>query len=602
MYARNMRGIIALVGRPWDQVLPKHLGHRQFSSFCVLFALVIMAWVIPPVPTATATAYPPAVVDVRDTAFAVAWTTASATQASARWSAVGASSQSVTADVRGPAFSGRTHLVRVTGLMPLTEYEFSIVSGADVSAGVSMRVRTGPGIPIPSPDSVLGRAVDSAGRAVRDALVTVIVRSGNRETGPMIALITEKDDGYWTVNLGNARAQGELGAFVVGSDARVSVAIASPDAVLASAEADVEVARAEFPAIKVVGAPVSTPVVLGTVPGAQPETVPMSPGGPEPSLPSSGTPLDPRPAPSPVRYQPAVPAPGIGAQLPSPPPGIVLSGVTVIPSTTDPFEFGPSAIPGTVWSTENQPTPVLGADPTGLASLVRDVAYGPASPFPIGHEAQVTITASNQGWTILANAGIARVRAIVDPDPVPESDAQAGSLGGGIVIPVSRPISIRIEGFLASGEAAPPGVLPETEFRISMPVLPGSSTRSSVFAWLVASYDASGFIGYARVPSVFDADTNRVLVSVPLSGLANGALFLPALLANTSVLIQDAEARLYSRPDQFAIDFGLAGDQFSELEVVAPQVRDRLFVFSPVTENYGWIDALKVGPNPRDSR
>jgi hypothetical protein len=240
--------------------------------------------------------------------------------------------------------------------------------------------------------------------------------------------------------------------------------------------------------------------------------------------------------------------------------------------------------------------------PIGQTSLVRDVAYGPASPFPIGNEEQITITASDLTWTILASAGIARVRAIVDAEPVPESDAQAGSLGGGIVIPVSRPISIRLENFLAGGETAPEGVVPETEFQISMPVLPGTSKRSSVFAWLVATYDNTGFIGYVRMPSVFEAETNRVLVSVPLSGLASGALFLPALLANTSVLIQDAEARLFSRPDELAVDFGLAGDQFSELEVVAPQVRDRLFVFSPVTENYGWIDALKVGPNPRDPR
>ena len=599
MYAHNMRGIFTVASRPRSAVTPEHLRGRQWFGFCGVTALVLMAWASQPAPVATASDSPPAVVDVRDTAFAVAWMTSSGTQSTVRWTAVGGALQSTATDVRGPAFIGRTHLVRVTGLTPATEYEFSIVSGAGVGAGVSTRVRTGPGISIPSPDSIVGRAVDPVGRAVRDALVTVVVRSGNRETGPMIALITDKDDGYWTVNLGNARAKGELGAFVAGSDARVSVTIASPDSAIATAEADVEVARAEFPAIKVVGAPVVTPVVLATVPASQPGTVPTIS---LPGIPSSGTSMDPRPLPAPVRSQPAVPPTGLDAQVPSLSAGPVIPGVTVIPSSTDPIEFGPAAIPGLGGSSENQPTPVRRVAPIGQTSLVRDVAYGPASPFPIGNEEQITITASDLTWTILASAGIARVRAIVDAEPVPESDAQAGSLGGGIVIPVSRPISIRLENFLAGGETAPPGVVPETEFQISMPVLPGTSKRSSVFAWLVATYDNTGFIGYVRMPSVFEAETNRVLVSVPLSGLASGALFLPALLANTSVLIQDAEARLFSRPDELAVDFGLAGDQFSELEVVAPQVRDRLFVFSPVTENYGWIDALKVGPNPRDPR
>ena len=578
---------------------PENLYSRQWFGFCVVTALVLMAWVTQPAPVATASDSQPAVVDVRDTAFAVAWTTASDAQSTVRWTAVGGAFQSTATDVRGPAFIGRTHLVRVTGLTPATEYEFSIVSGAGVGAGVSTRVRTGPGISIPSPDSILGRAVDPVGRAVRDALVTVVVRSGNRETGPMIALITDKDDGYWTVNLGNARAKGELGAFVAGSDARVSVTIASPDSAIATAEADVEVARAEFPAIKVVGAPVVTPVVLATVPPLQPGTVPTTSA---PAVPSSGSSIDPRPLPAPVRSQPAIPPTGLDAQAPLLSAVPVIPGVTVIPTSTDPFEFGPAPLPGMGGSPENQPTPGRNVAPMGQTSMVRDVAYGPASPFPVGKDEQITITASDQTWTILANSGIARVRAIVDAEPVPESDAQAGSLGGGIVIPVSRPIKIRIEAFLASGESAPPGVVPETDFQISMPVLPGSSKRSSVFAWLVATYDNTGFAGYVRMPSAFDAETNRVLVSVPLNGLASGALFLPALLANTSVLIQDAEARLFSRPDELAVDFGLAGDQFSELEVVAPQVRDRLFVFSPVTKNYGWIDALKVGPNPRDPR
>ena len=599
MYAHNMRGIFTMASRARSADTPENLYSRQWLGFCVVTALVLMAWASQPAPVATASDSQPAVVDVRDTAFAVAWTTASDAQSTVRWTAVGGAFQSTATDVRGPAFIGRTHLVRVTGLTPATEYEFSIVSGAGVGAGVSTRVRTGPGISIPSPDSILGRAVDPVGRAVRDALVTVVVRSGNRETGPMIALITDKDDGYWTVNLGNARAKGELGAFVAGSDARVSVTIASPDSAIATAEADVEVARAEFPAIKVVGAPVVTPVVLATVPPLQPGTVPTTSA---PGVPSSGTSIDPRPLPAPVRSQPAVPPTGLDTQVPLLSAVPAIPGVTVIPSSTDPFEFGPAAIPGVGGSTENQPTPGRNVAPIGQTSLARDVAYGPASLFPIGNEEQITITASDQTWTILANAGIAKVRAIVDAEPVPESDAQAGSLGGGIVIPVSRPIKIRVEAILASGEASPPGLVPETEFQISMPVLAGTSRRSSVFAWLVATYDNTGFVGYVRMPSLFDVETNRVLVSVPLNGLASGALFLPALLANTSVLIQDAEARLFSRPDELAVDFGLAGDQFSELEVVAPQVRDRLFVFSPVTENYGWIDALKVGPNPRDPR
>ena len=81
----------------------------------------------------------------------------------------------------------------------------------------------------------------------------------------------------------------------------------------------------------------------------------------------------------------------------------------------------------------------------------------------------------------------------------------------------------------------------------------------------------------------------------------HGALFLPAQVTPAYLQAFDPQAHIYSGPFDTDVDYGVAGPQFTTFTVVAPQVGTRIFVYNPFTQNYGWIDALKVGPVPGPS-
>ncbi len=68
------------------------------------------------------------------------------------------------------------------------------------------------------------------------------------------------------------------------------------------------------------------------------------------------------------------------------------------------------------------------------------------------------------------------------------------------------------------------------------------------------------------------------------------------MIVPATVATLDADARTWSTPWSDALDFGPVGPALTDLVVVAPQVRGRIYVYNPVTANYGWIDASRVGP------
>ena len=55
---------------------------------------------------------------------------------------------------------------------------------------------------------------------------------------------------------------------------------------------------------------------------------------------------------------------------------------------------------------------------------------------------------------------------------------------------------------------------------------------------------------------------------------------------------------IYAGPEPEDDALGTAGPQFSTLTVVAAQILNRLYVFNPITGNYGWIDVASVGVGP----
>jgi hypothetical protein len=118
-----------------------------------------------------------------------------------------------------------------------------------------------------------------------------------------------------------------------------------------------------------------------------------------------------------------------------------------------------------------------------------------------------------------------------------------------------------------------------------------------VFTWLQAIYDGQGnFLGYVRSPADFDASRGANLLHTTVGGL-QGTLFLPVTLTPAWVQNFDPLVHMWSGPTLEARDFGFAGPQFTTFTVEAPQIVDRLFVYSPVVNNYGWIDIGGVGPS-----
>ena len=58
----------------------------------------------------------------------------------------------------------------------------------------------------------------------------------------------------------------------------------------------------------------------------------------------------------------------------------------------------------------------------------------------------------------------------------------------------------------------------------------------------------------------------------------------------TLVRTTKPDAHVFAHEGPGAADFGLIGPVGTVLTVIGPQLEGRLFVFNPVTENYGWVN------------
>jgi hypothetical protein len=192
-----------------------------------------------------------------------------------------------------------------------------------------------------------------------------------------------------------------------------------------------------------------------------------------------------------------------------------------------------------------------------------------------------------------------QIRVIFNPAPVPPNQAAAGSLGGGNVIPLAPPIDLSLMvRNLSSGVDSPlPQTLSTIPVTLRMGVLQNPPNADTQFAWLREVTSNGTFAGYFRDAATFDASTNSLVIQVPAGDLS-ATLFLPTFIVPASVANFDASAHIFSSPFPDAVDFGVAGPQFTHFKVVAPQVLDRIYVFNQASQGYGWIDADKVGPVP----
>jgi len=169
-----------------------------------------------------------------------------------------------------------------------------------------------------------------------------------------------------------------------------------------------------------------------------------------------------------------------------------------------------------------------------------------------------------------------------EPVPATANEVQRGSLGGGSVIPLSPPFAITVAG--SKGKVG-----------FSLPSIAVASTME--FGYLTQANDGSGaFAGYTRADAKFVPATGRQEFDVNAADLG-GAFMLPAAFQPAYVQNFSESLRIYSGWDDKAADFGAAGPQFTTFKVVAPQIGNRIYVFNPVTGNYGWINADGVGPS-----
>jgi hypothetical protein len=104
------------------------------------------------------------------------------------------------------------------------------------------------------------------------------------------------------------------------------------------------------------------------------------------------------------------------------------------------------------------------------------------------------------------------------------------------------------------------------------------------------------FQGYLRAPAAFDSATGSQTWTLDARASAD-LLMLVAAIQPGYVQNFDASAHIYSGPDDLAVDFGEAGPAFTTFTVVGPQVDRRIYVYSPISKGYGWIDAAGVGPS-----
>ncbi len=112
-------------------------------------------------------------------------------------------------DERGSDYKGLVHFVTISGLEPQTEYYFLLSDGTHYvdNNGNPFSVKTGPILSIPFPYQIYGRILRD-GAPAKDAIVFVRIKDKDGKgssdcSGAAVGTVNE--NGYWSVNIGNAR-------------------------------------------------------------------------------------------------------------------------------------------------------------------------------------------------------------------------------------------------------------------------------------------------------------------------------------------------------------------------------------------------------------
>ncbi len=173
-----------------------------------LAALVLGVWLILVLqrPAAASTPVSLIVSNLNDTAFAVSWLTAS--NETAQVQVIGGRTYN---DDRGVTFTGATHYITISGLVPNTAYQFDVVSGSIKydNGGAHYTVKTGTTLAPPMPDLIVGRVRNPDGSPALDTIVLFTVQQETTVSAPLSMLVTARDNGLFHINVSDARTLGD---------------------------------------------------------------------------------------------------------------------------------------------------------------------------------------------------------------------------------------------------------------------------------------------------------------------------------------------------------------------------------------------------------
>ena len=156
------------------------------------------------------------VTDVRDVAAVVSWSGATAETGSVQWAAAVNNSCTNSAygttaqDTRGSGTTSTVHYVKLEPLSPATLYCYRPVSGG--TTGTASTFTTGPTVGLGAPDNLYG-PLTIAGSLASDVILYATLSTNGVNSAVFTSLVKPGDQGYFILNLSNARTSNNADVF-----------------------------------------------------------------------------------------------------------------------------------------------------------------------------------------------------------------------------------------------------------------------------------------------------------------------------------------------------------------------------------------------------
>lgn len=341
------------------------------------------------------------VTNVTDAAFSISWVSASNEPGYVLYGASPSAVTSRAEDDRGAGAAGPAHHVTIGGLAAQSTYYVDVFTGAsaDNNGGAHYRVTTGPASSPGQPAAVYGQVARSTGAPPAGILVYLVVADGDGKgspgaAAPMSGIVKPGDQGYWILNLGNARVADLSAPFAYspsGDRLQLSL-IGGPGETLeatldTSAGAPASLLTLPSPALPATATPLPTVAATWT-----PEPAPSAtktPAGAPPTPTWAATPSIP-PATPPASATPATAGASPSA---TPRPLTAIPSLSVVPqatlsatATSTPPSLAGTATPGVAPS---QATASVTPEPTARPAIVTAVVAATSAPASPGNATPV---------------------------------------------------------------------------------------------------------------------------------------------------------------------------------------------------------------------